>query len=360
MLRIKSRKILATFLAAGILYSVTSDAFADNVIPQISDALNMPSQSKIQKEVEEYFGEETESEKNNKDLQKLLYIIINNDNLSLKEKNIAYTLKDIISENEFLNTNMARNALSKLDVEYDCEANEYMGDNVLASYNNVTHIINVYGSETETKDDTLTHELIHCVYTRQPFETTPTYFVEGMTELLNNEYLSDNPYIEVHSYSFEITAVKIFCELIGSNRVLEAYSQGDFSIISDSLEEIGGTERTEKFLNNINDIFKSRSANKKIDEEKFNQVITYLDSYFTYLKDNEKGQEQYNNYLYYRGIIKCMSSENSIDDYLLYLSENGALYKPYFAKKLMESDITISKTYKKTKSLIPYINTENS
>ena len=360
MFKINNRRILATFLAAGILYSVTSDAFADNVIPQISDALNIPSQSKMQSEVESYFGEETDLEKENRNLQKLLYVIINNDNLSFKEKNIAYTLKDMINENEFLNANIARSSLSKLDVEYDCEVNKNLGDNVLASYNNVTHIIKVYGKEVETSDATITHELIHCIYTRQAYETTPTYFVEGMTELLNNEYLSDNPYVEVHSYPFEITAVKIFCELVGSDNVLKAYSTGDFSSISANLEKIGGTENTKKFINNLTDVFEARSSNKEIDEDKFNQVITYLDSYFTYLKDNKNGEEQYDNYIYYRGIMECMISETSIDDYYTYLSEKGALYKPYFAKKLMEIDSSVSKVYKKEKSLIPYSNIENS
>ena len=97
----------------------------------------------------------------------------------------------------------------------------------------------------------------------------------------------------------------------------------------------------------MNSIFESYEANKDINEEEFKQVITYLDSYFIYLKDNENGLDQYNNYLYYRGIIQCMTSEEPISDYLIYLAENGILNKPYFSEKLKEEETSIPKVYSK-------------
>ena len=97
----------------------------------------------------------------------------------------------------------------------------------------------------------------------------------------------------------------------------------------------------------MNSIFKSYESNKDINEEEFKQVITYLDSYFIYLKDNENGLDQYNNYLYYRVIIQCMISEEPISDYLIYLTENGILNKPYFSEKLKEEETSIPKVYSK-------------
>lgn len=347
MLKVRSKRIIAIFLAAGIIYNTASDALAKNVVPTITSILEIDPQDKMIEEVEDYFGEETEEEKNNRNLQKLLVAIINNEHLSKKEKEVIYSLKDLMSENEYLNTLIAKAALSTVKVEYDCPLRSGLEENVLAAYFDIPHKIEVYGPKNYTRDEVLTHEFIHCIYTRTPLASTPSYFIEGMTELLNNEYISNDPYAEVNSYPFEIASVKILCELIGSDNVLKAYSKGNISIIKDNLERIGGTERTEKFLTNLNSIFESYEANKDINEEELKQVITYLDSYFIYLKDNENGLDQYNNYLYYRGIIQCMTSEEPISDYLIYLAENGILNKPYFSEKLKEEETSIPKVYSK-------------
>ncbi len=347
MLKVRSKRIIAIFLAAGIIYNTASDALAKNVVPTITNILEIDPQDKMVEKVEDYFGEETEEEKNNSDLQKILVAIINNEHLSKQEKEVIYSLKDLMSENEYLNTLIAKAALSTVKVEYDCPLRSGLEENVLAAYFDIPHKIEVYGPKNYTRDEVLTHEFIHCIYTRTPLTSTPSYFIEGMTELLNNEYISNDPYAEVNSYPFEIASVKILCELIGSDNVLKAYSKGNISIIKDNLERIGGTERTEKFLTNLNSIFESYEANKDINEEEFKQVITYLDSYFIYLKDNENGLDQYNNYLYYRGIIQCMTSEEPISDYLIYLAENGILNKPYFSEKLKEEETSIPKVYSK-------------
>lgn len=347
MFKERSKRIIAMLLAAGIVYGTTSDALAKSVVPTITNILEIDSQDKLVDEVEAYFGEETEEEKNNRALQKLLVAIINNENLSKKEKKVVYSLKDLMSENEYLNTLIAKAALSNVKVEYDCQLREGLEENVLAAYYDLPQKIEVYGPKKDTRDDTLTHEFIHCIHTRTPLTSTPSYFIEGMTELLNNEYISNDHYAELNSYPFEIAAVKILCELIGSDNVLKAYSKGNISIIKDSLERIGGTERTEKFLANMDSIFESYESNEDINEEKFKQVITYLDSYFIYLKDNENGLDQYNNYLYYRGIIQCMTSEERISDYIAYLAENGILNKPYFSEKLKKDEASISKVYSK-------------
>lgn len=347
MLKVRSKRIIAIFLAAGIIYNTASDALAKNVVPTITNILEIDPQDKMVEKVEDYFGEETEEEKNNSDLQKILVAIINNEHLSKQEKEVIYSLKDLMSENEYLNTLIAKAALSTVKVEYDCPLRSGLEENVLAAYFDIPHKIEVYGPKNYTRDEVLTHEFIHCIYTRTPLTSTPSYFIEGMTELLNNEYISNDPYAEVNSYPFEIASVKILCELIGSDNVLKAYSKGNISIIKDNLERIGGTERTEKFLTNLNSIFESYEANKDINEEEFKQVITYLDSYFIYLKDNENGLDQYNNYLYYRGIIQCMTREEPISDYLIYLAENGILNKPYFSEKLKEEETSIPKVYSK-------------
>lgn len=347
MLKVRSKRIIAIFLAAGIIYNTASDALAKNVVPTITSILEIDPQDKMIEEVEDYFGEETEEEKNNNDLQKILVAIINNEHLSKQEKEVIYSLKDLMSENEYLNTLIAKAALSTVKVEYDCPLRSGLEENVLAAYFDIPHKIEVYGPKNYTRDEVLTHEFIHCIYTRTPLTSTPSYFIEGMTELLNNEYISNDHYAELNSYPFEIASVKILCELIGSDNVLKAYSKGNISIIKDNLERIGGTERTENFLTNLNSIFESYEANKDINEEEFKQVITYLDSYFIYLKDNENGLDQYNNYLYYRGIIQCMTSEEPISDYLIYLAENGILNKPYFSEKLKEEETSIPKVYSK-------------
>lgn len=270
-----------------------------------------------------------------------------NNNITGEEKNKIRLLSDMIDENPYLDRRQAAHALKKLKIEYNCQRPENLNSTVKATYSNTDYTIRVYDSKESTSDEILLHETVHALFLNYKTVDLPNYFVEGMTELLVNEYISNHPYYEYSTYPYEIMMVKILCELVGEDNVLKTYSTGNMDIIKDKLETIGGTEKTDKFLNNINQIFIDYQAGKTINEVQYNEVLSYLDSYFVYLNENGN-EESYNNYLYFRNIISLINTINPNQEYYNYIFyDDDCLDKAYFSKKLKNNTYNSSKVLRK-------------
>lgn len=256
-----------------------------------------------------------------------------NQNITTEEKNKIYRLQDLINENPYLDKLSAFYALENLKIEYNSPRPSNMKDNVVASYTLDNDTINVYGSMENTTDDVLLHEVVHALFFNKKTINLPQYFREGMTELLVDEYISSNPYIEDISYPFEVNMIKILCELVGEDKVLQAFSLGDMNIIKNELIKNTSEEYTDEFLNNLDNVFISYENDRQIDNDKFNQITSYLDSYFNMIKENND-TKKYNNYLYYRGIMQLFNSDYPIELYNIYIDNYTYPKEIYFSQKL--------------------------
>lgn len=278
----------------------------------------------------------------------LLDAIEQNENLTREDKELIDTLEQLIIEDEYLDINQAKRALRTIKINYNVEKPIGVADSTKARYNEGTNIIDVYESSETINKDLLRHEIVHSIYVNIFTKFLPDYFSEGMTELLINEYVSELHYDEKTTYPFEVTIVKVLCEMVGSNNVRKTFAKGNMKTIENKVEDIAGTQRTKDFFKTIENIFKKYESGIKISDDEYNKMMNFLDSYFTYTYQEGKDEEKYERYLYYRGILSLINKENSYNSYLDYLNETYTPRYPYFSSELGYNEQN-SYTYQYTK-----------
>ena len=264
----------------------------------------------------------------------LLDAIEQNENLTREDKDLIDTLEQLIIEDEYLDINQAKRALRTIKINYNVEKPIGVTDSTKARYNEGTNIIDVYESSEKINKDLLRHEIVHSIYVNIFTKFLPDYFSEGMTELLINEYVSELHYDEKTTYPFEVTMVKVLCEMVGSNNVRKTFAKGNMKTIERKVEDIAGTQKTKDFFKTIENIFKKYESGIKISDDEYNKMMNFLDSYFTYTYQEDKDEEKYERYLYYRGILSLINKENSYNSYLDYLNETYTPRYPYFSSEL--------------------------
>lgn len=170
----------------------------------------------------------------------LLTAILENENLSTYEKQYLYRSYEIIKENPYLDKKDVYARLKTLDVTRKEEKGKtekkkiWLDDSVVinASYRiNLNHL--TFYDYPNLTSSTITHEMLHVVY---PCSKLPRAFGEGFAELLNTEYFDDLVQ-ENHqnSYLQEIAYVKILCEILGSEKVLQIASFDDQNLLEEEL-----------------------------------------------------------------------------------------------------------------------------
>ena len=246
----------------------------------------------------------------------LLDAIEQNENVTREDKDLIDTLEQLIIEDEYLDINQAKRALRTIKINYNVEKPIGVADSTKARYNEGTNIIDVYESSETINKDLLRHEIVHSIYVNIFTKFLPDYFSEGMTELLINEYVSELHYDEKTTYPFEVIMVKILCEMVGSDNVRKTFAKGNMKTIENKVEDIAGTQRTKDFFKTIENIFKKYESGIKISDDEYNKMMNFLDSYFTYTYQEDKDEEKYERYLYYRGILSLINKENSYNRWI--------------------------------------------
>ena len=112
------------------------------------------------------------------------------------------------------------------------------------------HIIYFDDNNTDFKKESFVHEYYHSIGN---FGFAPRYkhLNEGFTEYLTFETLTDEEF--TGSYNKERLCVRYVMALIGKEKILEAYSKKNASILDEALENVLGTmEKVHRFENLIN------------------------------------------------------------------------------------------------------------
>lgn len=299
--------------------------YKDNIYYHDELKINDEEVEELEEEVSKSIGKEIKESDNTI----VLGAVVNNKNLSEEEKQIIYEYDDLLEDNPYLVKSTAYNNLEKLDIIYDENAD--YGKDVLGVYIQGDSEITVI-KENNNKD-TIHHELVHCIYSQNYFETLPKFFNEGMTELLTNEYFSDNPFLEEYSYPFEITMVKMLCELVGEDIVLETYSKEDLSILENAIREKTGLSNPNEFLKYIDSVMTSLEKGEEIDKEKLSSIINTFNMYYENYNQDSIEYEMYKQNI---KIIKFLESDVPFSAYKYELLLNGYYAKPYFNKDLKD------------------------
>ena len=268
------------------------------------------------------------------------YLLLNaihcNDNLTDDEKEFCCGFIDMFNDNPYLDKERVYHSLLNLDISYKNRPYIY-DDSVEGVYIDKFKSIGIFVNDPDKA--VLGHEVIHCICANDG--CLPTFFVEGMTELLANEYFSDSPFIEFKNYPFEIYAVKMLCDTAGSDVVLKAYTTGDMNLIYEALASYSGTlDDAKKAIGIFEKLFlfldgKCENLNFNNDEMT-NDLFFYLNNVANakYGDNTDEFNFDRSSYYYNQILFLNIFDSKSKDAISADLEELGVFCKPYFSSKL--------------------------
>lgn len=271
----------------------------------------------------------------------LLNAVYENEQLDNEAKDALYDLISIIEDNPYLNKKESYNTLRKLQDEFK-ERPDDVSENVLAWFIPSEVKIEYFfdSSSPVVRLHIYHHESIHALFNMLS-KNTPSFFTEGVTELLNKEYFSKDPYAKTYCYISEMATVKLLCDLVGSDKVLEAYTKGNMEIIYDALEEITGTREDAVVLISSLDrdfcIFNDNNLQLEFtdDTEKiFKQLNQYKEAKFN-SEDNRGNITNKMNFDYNMSILRFSYNEDKfLEQYKAFIDQVGIIEKAYFYDEL--------------------------
>lgn len=276
-----------------------------------------------------------EIEEDRKDEFLLLNSILSNNQLNENIKSVFYKYYSIIEDCIYMNRNEAYKSLKNVSVNYT-ERGPDVKESVLGDYdyNNGNGIINIYSADSENK--ILIHEGIHCLFYNPITEKLPEYFTEGVTELLANEYFSEDPFYESETYYYEIAYVKMLNELVGSDLILESFCKGDFSIVTNYMDRYNDTEfSSSKILNVYEDKFTSieKGVDDNYNYSEKNYAYKALEKIFVNMHKDFKG---YDAFKYFHELSGSIFEKDPSSYYGNYIGNYGILEKGYFSNSLKQ------------------------
>ena len=264
----------------------------------------------------------------------LLYSIFSNNNINELDKKRLYDLMTLINDCNYIDNDKAYRDLSLLKIKYT-KRRKGVSSNTLARYLFPENIIEIY--DNNLNNDVLFHEIIHCIFNNEKTNKLPKYIIEGVTELLDNEYFSDKPYLETTSYVYELVLIKLLCELVGSDNVMLTYSRGDISYITNELEK-----NSSKDINYINDLFSKIDIlfddTIEIDKSLFDELYGLLKE--VYKNKEYKGNFDNLNSRYLLDIFNGLSFEDRYFYYFDSLDKLGVSTKIYLNSNAKDKDYT--------------------
>lgn len=266
------------------------------------------------------------------------YLVINsirqNDDFGEYKWWFCKNVINIIKDNNYLNKEKVYKLLSNVEISY-VENYKYISAENNGRYNWFFNEIEIFTEYPSL--EVLFHEVIHCIFNNLNTQKLPRFFKEGMTELLTNEYLDDNkiPFKETESYLFEISAVKMLCELTSPDIVLKSFTLGNMDYIIDDISKItNNKEETKNAIKILGDAVDSYKNKKDYDLQKFNNNCIKvfqkcIDEKYDYNHPNSISY-YYNEMLFYN----CLFKVTAIDNYNKDISLYGVDYKAYFSSTL--------------------------
>lgn len=175
--------------------------------------------------------------------------------LTDEEKEYMFLLEEYIKDNPYIDLDDVYKKLTTVNVT-ECSATDkdfyLVADDNTAACNILltNHIIYFDDNNTDFKKESFVHEYYHSIGN---FGFAPRYkhLNEGFTEYLTFETLTEEEF--TGSYNKERLCVRYVMALIGKEKILEAYSKKNASILDEALENVLGTmEKVHRFENLIN------------------------------------------------------------------------------------------------------------
>lgn len=222
-------------------------------------------------QIENYFNQEIDmAERANK----LLEAMEQNDKITEEEFLIFEQLEGYLEDNTYMDYVDVYQTLTNLDVTYTLEqpADEIVF--TLAEYYASVPEIAVYKMGWNRKSEILPHEYVHM--TGRLFDYPE--LSEGITELIAREYCTEGKLLGY--YPKNVTCVRLLCELIDPQIILEAYSTHNSNLIVEALASNFPSKNLSYFATCLLDQMENYCASTQIDDFEYykgnlNSIITF-------------------------------------------------------------------------------------
>ena len=156
---------------------------------------------------------------------------------------------------------------------------------------------------------------------------------------MNNEYYSENPFYEDSIYIYEICYVKILCNLLGSDTILETYTKADINILIDELEKITKDKFIASKIAYLDDKQFEKEKVNETDKKYIKDTLNIIKELMNKkIKDTEEIDEDliksYESLYYNIGLYETCLENDYYKHYINYIEKNGLDEKAYFNKEL--------------------------
>lgn len=265
----------------------------------------------------------------------ILSSVMKNDNLTDEEKKMFYNLFYVIEDNDkYLNKEELYENWIDIDIKYP-DKNE--DESLSGMYNPGDNYISIFSNSDEK---TKNHEGIHSIFSySSKAKCYSRALCEGVTELINREYCCSEPFVADNTYIYEMAYVKMLYEIVGKDKVLEAYLENDLTIISKAMSENYGTEEDalnvlyvlEDSLDRHIEMEAGGSVTLNYTLEEIKSAFIKLDEYYI---NNSKDLENVEAYAYNRALFVNLYTGRAYEGYLDFVEQNGLLEKVYLSSEL--------------------------
>ncbi len=237
-----------------------------SIIPKESDSIEL-----VVPQIKNYFDQGMDiTERANK----LVEAMEQNDKITEEEFLIFEQLEGYLEDNIYMDYVDVYQTLTNLDVTYTLEqpADEIVF--TLAEYYASVPEIAVYKMGWNRKSEILPHEYVHM--TGRLFDYPE--LSEGITELIAREYCTEGKLLGY--YPKNVTCVRLLCELIDPQIILEAYSTHNSNLIVEALVFNFPSKNLSYFATCLLDQMENYCASTQIDDFEYykgnlNSIITF-------------------------------------------------------------------------------------
>lgn len=176
--------------------------------------------------------------------------IDNNSNISNTDKKIIENIDEYAMDSDYIDYGELYKDLSTVRI-YDFDKYIVNGNlTTIASYDETNNIINRYGNDTSRRRSDTLHEFIHST---GRFESR--FLNEGMTAIIEREYYENNNPNE--AYTRNVNTIRLLCELVGPDIVLEAFNTRNDDLLYNELAKIyGDYDYAKNTINKLDEIEK--------------------------------------------------------------------------------------------------------
>ncbi len=300
------------------------DMDESNLFSQNEVIISETEQNDILKDLEKELGIKIDSNEEN---YLLLHAVLENPYLNQKEKEIFYKFIGYFNDNPYINREKVYENILNVNARFSLRSALNKDESVLAVY--LPQYRDIIYFELFPSVDTIAHEDGHCI---NDSRNLPSSIVEGITQIISSEYFSETPFLLTEAYPYEVSFVKLLCEMIGTDAVLQAYTEDRPELIYNALDQLMGEEKSSKKI--IEEIDwcmtyynKSKSLTKEEESRAGNALLDFL-NYVNHCEYQDKDAMQY-----HLSVFVSMFTDhygNLADYYKI------ALCKAYFSSKLKE------------------------